>query len=108
MQEEKLLDILAEERIHNALNSALAASEDYQDTLEQQERADDEVEQLGLNKEQKKAVGRLVAAVNANGAAYGTVAYRQGLKDGVSLISELKDIAQSDLLLRYGENVKLR
>lgn len=106
MQEDKLLDILAEERIHNALDTALDASEDYQETLEQQDKADREVEQTGLSKEQKKAVGRLVAAVNANGAAYGAVAYRQGLKDGVCLVSELKDITQTNLLFQCGENVK--
>ena len=92
MKEDKLLDILAKERINNALETALAASEDYQKTLEQQNMADKELEQTGLSKEQKKAVERLVSAINANGAAYGAVAYRQGLKDGVSIVSELMDI----------------
>lgn len=92
MQKDKLLDILTKERINTSLETALADSEDYQKTLEQQNMADKELEQAGLSKEQKKAVERLVSAINANGAAYGAVAYKQGLKDGVSIVSELMDI----------------
>lgn len=92
MQGSKLLDILAEERILNELETVLADDGYYQETLERQERADKELEQTGLSKEQDKAVTRLLAAKNANSAAYGAAAYRLGLKDGIQLLSELKEI----------------
>lgn len=37
----------------------------------------------------KKEVARALSAANANGAAYGAVAYKQGVYDGVELVSEI-------------------
>ncbi len=38
---------------------------------------------------------KAISATNANGAAYGAGAYRQGFYDGVGLISELNQISQA-------------
>ena len=47
---------------------------------------------MNLNKKQSKQVNKLIDAVNQSGAAYGDAAYRQGLQDGIKLVSELSQI----------------
>lgn len=88
-----LLDILMEERIHKSLEKALSDSERYQSAQKEVDKAINELEEAELSREQNKAVDRAVSATNANGAAYGAAAYRQGFYDGIELISEITRIS---------------
>lgn len=92
MKEKRLLDILAEERKYGALEAMLENDANYLYARKCQNKADKKLEKMNLNKKQSKQVNRLIAAVNQSGAAYGDAAYRQGLHDGIKLISELKQI----------------
>lgn len=85
-----LLDILVETRTIKALDQAVAKSMSYQETLKQQRTAFERLNMAGLSEEQFSAVDRAVSTVNDCGAAYGRVAYRLGLRDGIRLISEIR------------------
>ncbi len=93
MKKEKLLDILAEERMGTALEEALKEDGEYQHELGEQETAFGEMIRLLPDGELETVVDRAVSATNSCGAAYGMAAYRQGFKDGVRVARELEKIA---------------
>lgn len=90
VREESLIDVLAGESLNGELEDSLSESHNYQESLKSKKAAYKKMETLGLNSEQKNAIDQLVSAINYCGAIYGEVAYKQGLKDGVKLSSELK------------------
>ena len=98
-REENLLDILADERIHTALQDALDENELYQSAEKEVDETLNELEKAGLSREQNKVVDRALSATNASGAAYGATAYKQGLYDGIKLMSEVNRISQVDDIL---------
>lgn len=89
---DKLLEILIKTRIVNALDETAGESDAYKDALKKQHKALDRLEQTGLSEEQKDMVDRAISAANNCGAAYGTVAYRLGLHDGIKLKEEIAEI----------------
>lgn len=86
-----LLDIFVKTRTVKALDRAASRSRVYQDTLKRQDTAFDRLDNAGLSKEQKAIVDNAISAANDCGAAYGVVAYRLGLQDGIRLVSEVKE-----------------
>ena len=92
--EKNLLDILAEERIHKGLENVLNDNELYQAAQKEVDEAIIELEKVGLSREQNKVVDKAISATNASGAAYGTTAYKQGLYDGIKLMSEVSWISK--------------
>ena len=98
-REESLLDILAEERIHSALQNALDEDELYQSAEKEVDETLDELQKAGLSREQNKVVDKALSATNASGAAYGATAYKQGLYDGIKLMSEVNQISKVDSIL---------
>ncbi len=86
-----LLDIFVKIRTVKALDKAVSRSKAYQTTLKRQDKAFDRLEKAGLNKEQSSVVDTAISAANDCGAAYGAVAYRLGLQDGIRLASEIKE-----------------
>ena len=97
--EENLLDILAAERMHKALENALNDNELYKSAQKEIDETINELEKAGLSREQNKVVDRALSATNASGAAYGATAYRQGLYDGIKLMSEINLIGQTGSIL---------
>ncbi len=98
-REKNLLDILAEERIHKGLENVLNDNELYQAAQKEVDEAINELEKVGLSREQNKVVDKVISATNASGAAYGVTAYKQGLYDGIRLMSEVNRISQDDSIL---------
>ena len=98
-REKNLLDILAEERIHTALQDALDEDELYQSAEKEVDETLDELQKAGLSKEQNKVVDKAISATNASGAAYGATAYKQGLYDGIKLMSEVNRIGEDGDIL---------
>ena len=92
MQKHSLLDILVRIRTHKALDRAVGKSRNYQDTLKRQDKAYSALYMAGLSKEQNIIVDSVISAVNDCGAVYGVVAYRLGLRDGIRLMEELREI----------------
>lgn len=99
-REKNLLDILAEERMHKGLENVLNDNELYQAAQKEVDEAINELEKVGLSREQNKVVDKAISATNASGAAYGATAYKQGLYDGIKLISEVKQISEDGSILR--------
>ena len=93
-RERDLLDILAEERIHKGLENVLNDNELYQAAQKEVDEAINELEKVGLSREQIKVIDKAISATNASGAAYGTTAYKQGLYDGIKLMAEVNQIGR--------------
>ena len=91
-EKERLLDTLVKERMRATLDIVLRSDQYYQSTLTEQDKAFAQLESMGLDKEQNTIVDSAISANNAVGAAYGAVAYRLGLQDGIRLVSELKEM----------------
>lgn len=87
-----LLELLAWVRTHKALDRAARKNRYYRNTLKEQDKAFDELQNAGLDKEQRILVDRAISAITANGAAYGEAAYRLGLHDGIRIVWELNKI----------------
>lgn len=87
-----LLELLSQIRSHKALDRAVRQSRYYRTTLKEQDKAFDELEKAGLSKEQKRIVDRAICTTNASGAAYGGIAYRLGLRDGIQLVTEVNNV----------------
>ena len=96
---ENILDILAEERIHTVLQNALDEDELYQSAEKEVDETLNELQKAGLSREQNKVVDMALSATNASGAAYGATAYKQGLYDGIKLMSEVNRIGQDGSIL---------
>ena len=91
-REENLLDILAEERIYKGLDKVLNNNELYQMMQKEVDEALNQIEKVGLSREQNKVVDKALSTVNASGAAYGAIAYKQGLYDGIKLMEEINRV----------------
>lgn len=74
MNENKLLDALFEERIDCALELALDADEDYQNSTRKADELLDRLLKTKLSKKQRIKIDRVISANNACGAEYGRVA----------------------------------
>lgn len=98
-REENLLDILAKERIHKGLENVLDDNELYQAAQKEVDEALSELENVGLSREQNKVVDKAISATNASGAAYGATAYKQGLYDGIRLMSKVNQIGRDGDIL---------
>ena len=91
-EENGLLEIIAVHRTATDLDKILKTDKYYQDALEEEQAASDIMDNLNLTAEQKKAVDRVITAYNECGAAYGAVAYRFGMEDGIRVRMEMEEI----------------
>lgn len=85
MEKKDLLDILAAERIHNALEEALRKNDLYIMAQNEHDKACEELEEANLDINQKRIVDNVISTANHCGATYGAAAYRQGMNDGIEL-----------------------
>ena len=92
MEKNGLLEIIAVHRTATDLDKILKTDKYYQDALEEVQAASDIMDNLNLTAEQKKAVDRVITAYNECGAAYGAVAYRFGMEDGIRVRMEMEEI----------------
>lgn len=88
---EEILDILVSEQME-ALEDIASGDEEYQTVRKEQMEAFKKLEQMGLTDDQRAVMDDIISIVNRNGAIYGKIAFKQGLKDGAKLMSELKGI----------------
>ena len=89
---ERLLEILVRTRTVKALDEVVSKNRDYQSTLRRQDESFDLLDQMELSKEQKTIVDKIISAANECGAAYGAIAYRLGLHDGIKLTAEIGEL----------------
>lgn len=88
---DNLLEILVKTRTVKALDKAVNKSRNYQKALNRQDKAFDRLDKAGLSRKQSAFVDKAISAANDCGAAYGAIAYRLGLQDGIRLASEIKE-----------------
>ncbi len=94
MKKNRLLDIIAAHRTVTDLDEILKKDKYYQEALAEEQAASDIMDSLNLTIEQKKAVDRVITAYNECGAAYGAVAYRFGMEDGIKVRMEMEEIVR--------------
>ena len=75
----------------------------YQAAQKVVNEAINELEKVGLSREQNKVIDKVLSATNTSGAAYGATAYKQGLYDGIKLMSEVNQINQDRGILNEQE-----
>lgn len=92
MKRGKLLDRIASQRMGRDIDRVLRKDREYRDAVKQQDIAFDELKKLGLDKVQRLTIDRAISADNQCGAVYGAVAYRLGMKDGIRLMTEIRQI----------------
>lgn len=90
MGSKRLLDWIARVRMENVMGGLLENNREYQRALKGQDEAVERMEEVVGGMEQRKMVDRAISAVNYCGAVYGAMAYKQGFRDGIKLMSELK------------------
>lgn len=87
----EILDSLMSERME-VLEDIANGDEEYQAVRKELLEAFKHLDQMGLSDDQRAVVDDVVSKVNRSGAVYGKIAFKQGLKDGAKLMSELKGI----------------
>lgn len=87
----EILDSLMSERME-VLEDIANGDEEYQAVRKGLLEAFKNLDQMGLSDDQRAVVDDVVSKVNRSGAVYGKIAFKQGVKDGAKLMSELKGI----------------
>ena len=81
-----LLEGMYKERVENALEEVLQKDERYQKISKETRKKIEEIDKLGLGKEEWLIIDRALSATNERCAEYGRVSYRQGFLDAVRLL----------------------
>lgn len=88
-EEDSLLHALFAQRMETTLEILLKGDGEYKKAVEIASESQEQLDMIGLDKKQSQQVDRAISATNAVGAEYGRVAYQQGFREGIKLISEL-------------------
>ncbi len=105
--DEKLMDIIIEERLDNALDDALQKDAGYQQSEQLKRQKCDRLKEIGLTEEQWEEVEVALMADNSYCAIYGELAYRQGFQDGVKNMREKPEGTIPDVISRQELNAIL-
>lgn len=81
-----LLEGMYKERVESALEEVLQKDERYQKISKETRRKIEEIDKIGLGKEEWLIIDRALSATNERCAEYGRVSYRQGFLDAVRLL----------------------
>ena len=81
-----LLQGMYKEWVESALEEVLQKDERYQKISKETRRKIEEMDKLGLGKEEWLIIDRALSATNERCAEYGRVSYRQGFLDAVRLL----------------------
>lgn len=84
-----LLEILAMERLSTAVEDTLREPGEYRNKNGEYDRIWAYLIKIGLDKEKRRLIDKLMSLQNYFSAEYGRVAYVQGVKDGIKLVEEL-------------------
>lgn len=90
----ELLNIIRMNRLDHTLNKALMKRSEYIKNRETEQRHWQYVLKINLSKEQFLVLNRYLDAQNCFSAYYGEVAYELGLKDGVNLAREMRELEE--------------
>lgn len=86
---DNIFDIITNYSVNEGINKSLLEDEEYRKIQKEIDEKIKRYKQLGLTKEQRLEVDRLISAHTASGACYGRITYRKGFHDCVSLLQEM-------------------
>lgn len=86
---DNIFDIITNYSVNEGIDKILLEDDEYIGIQKEIDERIEQYKQLGLTKEQRLAVDRLVSAHTASGACYGRITYRKGFHDCVSLLREM-------------------
>lgn len=88
-KEKSILDMITEQAVNERLDAVLFCDQEF---MFLQKKIDEQIEafdSLGLSKEERQTVDRLIAAHTESDACYSAAAYRYGFKDCASFLCEI-------------------
>ena len=91
-----MLDLITEHAVNERLDALLFCDPNF---LSLQEKIDEETEvfdSLGLSKEARQAVDRLISAYTESAAYHSAAAYRLGLKDCAAMLSGIGLVKETE------------
>lgn len=88
MKEKSVLDIIAEYAVNERLDALMFRDPAFQRMEKKIGKAMEAFDRLGLSRKERRIVDRLLSANTESAAYYSTAAYRQGVRDCVSLLKE--------------------
>ena len=84
-----IFDVITEYATNEGLGDILQQDEEYKQIMQNIDDLTEKMDTLGLPKEQRLLMDRLISAYNENGAYYGRMTYRQGFRDCAALLVEI-------------------
>ncbi len=87
--EDSILNIITKYMTAERLEDYISDDAQYQKGQDEIARLTQQVSQLGLSKEVRLTMDRLLSANNENNARYSELAYMQGFKDCAALLKEI-------------------
>ena len=88
-QDYDIFDVITDYAINEGLNRIMLQSDEHRQIQENMDKLTKEFDALGLPKEQRLIVDRLLTSYNESGAFYGRMTYQQGFKDCAALLVEI-------------------
>ena len=91
-----ILDIITEHAVNERLDAILLHDQDFLYLQEKIEKHMEVFDSLGLSKEARQAVDRLISAYTESAAYYSAAAYRFGLKDCAAMLCEIGLVKETE------------
>ena len=86
---ESIFEVITDYAVNDGLNSVIQQSDEYKRIHEEIDDLTSKFNALGLPKEQRLIVDRLLTSYNESGAYYGRMTYQQGFRDCAALLVEI-------------------
>lgn len=90
-----IFDVITEYAVNEAVNGVLLQNDEYKQIQAKIDSLTDELDRYILPKELRVLIDRLISSYIENGALYGRMTYRQGIRDCASLLVEMGMIRYS-------------
>lgn len=87
--EKNIFEVITEYAVNEGINCIIQQNDEYKQIQEKIDVLTNEFDELGLPKEQRLIVDRLISSYNESGAFYGKMTYQQGFRDCAALLVEI-------------------
>lgn len=87
--EKNIFEVIIEYAVNEGLDCSVQQSDEYKRIHEEIDDLTAKFNALGLPKEQRLTVDRLLTSYNESGAHYGRMTYQQGFRDCAALLVEI-------------------
>ena len=86
---ENIFEVITDYAVNEGLNSGIQQNDEYKQIQKEIDDLTSKFNVLGLPKEQRLIVDRLLTSYNESGAYYGKMTYQQGFRDCAALLVEI-------------------